>query len=270
MPSWPNGYGLGLGDQLVSAKPLMTSMTTYFVSSLVGSDSNDGLDPDTAYATLGKAITVAAGNASIIVLMSGHTQTLTTTVTPTAGTIIVGAGSSGGKPTVKLTMNAAATTIFTCSNAGVQIRNIWFPSNAQTNSASRVKFTGINGRMVGCYFECAGTDTGASVELGTGGSGGTIKDTTFISTTTSATSLPAAGLSVTAALTDISIDGCVFNEGTNGFNGVALSLGSTVTRLRAENLSFINGSSALFGAAAGIVTPTTVSGAGSISYSGGA
>lgn len=270
MPSWPNGYGQSLGDRLVTSRPVMTSYITYFVSSTSGSDSNDGLDPDTAFATLAHAISVAAGNTTVIVLMSGHTETLTATLTPTAGTIIVGAGSSGGKPTVKLKMNAAATIMFTCSNSGVQIRNIWFQSNQQTNSSSRVKFTGINGRVIGCYFECAATDTGASLEFGTGGSGGTVKDTTFISTATVTSALPAAGLTVTAALTDISIDNVTFNEGSVGFNGVALSCSATVTRLRAEDLAFVNGSSALFGASTGIVTPTTTTGGASISYSGGA
>lgn len=270
MPQWPNGLSQSLGDQLVVNRPLMTSYTTYFVSSTSGSDSYDGLDPDSPFATLAHAVSVAAGNTTIIVLMSGHAETMTATLTPTAGTIIVGAGSSGGKPTVKLKMNASTTIMFTCSNAGVQLRNIWFQSNQQTNSSSRVKFTGINGRVVGCYFECGSTDTGASVEFGTGGSGGTCKDTTFVSTVSAAGTLPNTALVVSAALTDIAVDGCVFNEGTFGFNGVALSFSSTVTRMRVENLSLVNGAGALFGSSTGILMPTTVSGSGAISYTGGA
>lgn len=269
MPQWISGIGQNLGDLLVTQGPLITSYSVAFVNSAMGNDTYDGTDVDTPFATLAHAITSESGTAGIIVLMSGHTETLTGTITPPAGTIIVGAGSSGGKPTVKLKLNAAATAMVTCSNAGVQLRNIWFQASQQTNATSKVKFTGINGLVSGCYFECGATDTGANIELGTGSSGTRVENTTIISTATTVTAQPQYGLNASAALTDIDIIGCVFSGGTSGFSSWALNLSSVVTRQRVEGLSLLLGADAIFGSSTGIVMPTTVTGSSRISYSGG-
>ena len=270
MPLWAGGYAQTLGDILVTGKPLFTSFTTYFVLSTSGSDSNDGLDPSTPFATYGAANTALSGQPGIIVLLSGHTEVLTATITPAAGQIIVGAGASGGKPTVKLQLNAAATIMVTASNAGVQLRNIWFQDNAQNNTAAKVKFTGINGLVSGCYFECGPHDTSAAnVEFGTGGSGGRVENCTFVSTATVATTKPFSGVVVSAALTDISVSNTVFDGGTYGFSSYALSANSAPTRSRFENFSLLRGADAIFGATTGFVLPTTVTGGSRISYSGG-
>lgn len=275
MPSWPSGIGQTLGDQLVTAAPLMTSYTTYFVYSTTGSDTtNTGLDPDSPFATISKAITTA-GAACVIVCLSGHTETLTTTLTPAAGTLIVGAGSTSDSlgntvPTVKLTMNASNTRYFTCSAAGVQLRNIWFEENLQSSNVSKVTFTGINGACIGCYFEENGNDTSAGLEFGTGGSGGRCENTTFISTAASVSSKPSSGLLVSAALTDITLKNVTFSEGTYGYSTSALSLTSAVTRLDAENISLLLGANASLTTSTGVFMPVTVTGAGTIAFAGGA
>lgn len=271
MPSWPSGIGQSLGDALVTGKPLLTSYTAYFVSSVTGNTAYSGLDPDVPKATIAQAIATASGASvtPIIVCLSGHTEVLTTTMTPAAGTILVGAGASGGLPTVKLAMNASNTTYLTCSNAGVQVRNIWFQANQQSSNVSKVKFTGINGYISGCYFEENGNDTAAGLEFGTGGSGGFARNCTFISTATAQATLPSSGLLVSAALTDIAIEGCSFSEGTYGYSTQALSFTATVTRLRGELDSLLLGANATLGATTGIFMPTTVTGAGTISYTGG-
>ena len=271
MPQWPQGIGQSLGDQLVTAHPLLTSMTTYFVDSATGNDTNGtGLDPNSPFATIGKAITVGAASAIIIVCLSGHTETVTTTLTPTAGTIIVGAGASGSQPTVTLTMNASNTVLFTCSAAGVQLRNLWFATNSVSSNVARVKFTGINGLVSGCYFECAGNDAAAAVEFGTGGSGGSCQDSTFISTAASLTAKPTYGMLVSAALTDINMDNVAFSDGSFGFSSFALAATATITRMRAENISLLLGANASLGSSTGIFMPTVTTGAISIAYAGGA
>ncbi len=270
MPNWPQGLAQTLGDILVTGSPLITSFTTYFVSSVTGSDSNDGTDPSTPFATYGAADTALGGSPGIIVLLSGHTEILTATITPAAGQIIVGAGASGGVPTVKLQLNAAATIMVTASNAGVQLRNIWFKDNVQNNTAAKVKFTGINGLVSGCYFECGPHDTSAAnVEFGAGASGSRAENCTFVSTATVATTKPFSGLSVTSALTDISVYNTVFDGGTYGFSNYALLASSAPTRSRFENFSLLRGADAIFGATTGFVLPTTVTGGSRISYSGG-
>lgn len=273
MANWPNGLGQSLGDSLVTGKPLMTSYTTYFVSSVTGTDggANNGLDPDAPAATIGAVLTAAgvAGVTPIVVCLSGHTETMTSTLTPTIGTIIVGAGSSGGLPTVKLTMNASNTILFTCSAAGIQLRNLWFRTNSVASNVARVKLTGINGLVKGCYFECAALDNAAALEIGTGGSGSMVNGTTFVSTAVLNTGRPTSGLSVTAALTDLDFDGCVFDEGTLGFTTTAFIASATITRMSGA-ISLLRGANASLGAATGFIMPSTVTGAGQINYSGGA
>ena len=270
MPQWPNGVGQTLGDSLVTGKPLITSYTTYFVSSATGDDTNNnGLDPDSPFATTAKVITTAAGAAVILVYLSGHAETFTTTVTPVAGSIFVGAGSSGGLPTVKLKMNASNTTLFTCSAAGVQLRNLWFQGNLVASNVARVKVTGINGLVSGCYFECGALDNAAGLEFGTGGSGSIVQNTTFVSTAVAVTAKPTSGLLVSAALTDIGVLGTVFDEGALGYTTSAFNTSATISRLRAD-FSLKNGANVSLGAATGFIMPGTVTGSSSISYSGGA
>lgn len=274
MPSWVNGLGQTLGDALVTARPLLTSYTTYFVNSATGTDggANNGLEPDAPAATIGAVLTAAgvAAVTPIVVLMSGHTETLTSTLTPTAGTIIVGGGLSGGLPTVKLKMNASNTILFTCSAAGVQLRNVWIQSNQVASNVARVKFTGTGGLVSGCYFECGATDNAAAVEFGATSSNGRCETSSFISTVTTNTTRPSYGLLVSSAVSDIGVIGCSFSDGTLGFSQKALAFTATVTRARVEGLSLLLGASASFGATTGVVLPSTVTGGGVISYTGGA
>ncbi len=266
MATWPEGLGQSLGDVLVTGSPLLTSFSVSFVDSVNGNDTNDGRDPNNAFATLSHAVTAESGTAGIIVLMSGHTEVMTATVTPPAGCIIVGAGSSGGRPTVKLSMNASNTIMVTASNAGVQLRNIWFQTNAQASNVARVKFTASSGLVSGCYFECGNNDSGAGVEVT--GNDFTLQDSTFISTGTTVASRPLSGLFVSSAVSDLAITNCVFSDGTRGFSAVACNCVNTVTRLRVENLSLLLGANATFGSSTGFVIPSSATGASTISYTG--
>lgn len=268
MPQWPNGLGQNLGDQLVTERPLHTNYKVSFVSSVTGSDTNTGKDPDAAFATLGHAVTDEGGTAGIIVLLSGHTETMTAAVTPPAGTIIVGAGSSGGRPTVKLTMNNPNTAMVIASANGVQVRNIWFCPNLQDSNISRVLFlSGADGLVSGCYFECGGHDLAGAVEVSTGGNNVTIDGCTFISTATSSAVRPSNGIQVSANVADLTVTNCIFSEGSNGYSGNAFNCNVTVTRLRGENLAFLLGADALIGASTtGIFMPTTTTGSSIVTW----
>lgn len=270
MAQWPSGIGQTLGDSLVTGRPLVSSYTAYFVNSVGGDDTNNtGLDANNPFATLSKAVSAAATATvtPIIVLMSGHTETMTSTVTPSVGTIIVGGGASGGLPTVKLKMNASNTIMLTCSAAGVQVRNVWFQSNVQASNVARVKFTGINGFISGCYFECGQLDNAAGLEFGTGGSGGISQSCTFISTAALTTGKPTSGLLVSAALTDIAVLAGSFSDGVFGFTTNAFHTTATITRLRAD-FALLLGANASLGSATGYAMVTST-GSGALSYPGG-
>jgi hypothetical protein len=257
----------------VTGSPLLTSYTTYFVSSVTGSDSNSGLDPNFPMATLGVALLAAAGAVvtPIVVLLSGHDQTLTAGITPVAGTIIVGAGSSGGKPTAKLTMNLSNTTMLTLSAAGVQLRNVWIKPNLISNNVARIKVTGAGCYIKGCYFECGSSlDAAAALEVGTGGNNSVISGNTFISTAAVTTSKPTYGFLVSAAVSDMFLLNNTVSEGTVGFGTLAVSFGATVTRLTCEPITPLLGANMTFGSSTGFVMPSGATGASTISYAGGA
>ena len=268
MATWPHGLGQSLGDILVTGIPLLTSYSVAFVDSVNGNDTNDGKDPNNAYATLAHAVTAESGIAGIIVLMPGHNEVMTATVTPPGGTIIVGAGSSGGKPTVQLQMNASNTVMITGSAPGVQVRNIWFKSNAQNSNVARVTLSGLGGMVCGCYFECGNNDQAAGLEIT--GNAVTVKDSTFISTGTSVASRPLSGLFVSGTCSDLYILNCVFSDGTRGFSAVACNVANTVTRLKVENLSLLLGANATFAGSTGFVIPSLATGASTVSYTGAA
>lgn len=217
--TYPSGAGESLGDSFVTSSPLVTTGYVWWVNSATGADaaSPRGRDRTRPLATLGQAYTNAAAG-DIIVLMDGHAETLTGALTLAKdGLIIVGAGSSGGLPTVKLTNDQAAGSLLVVSSHATQIKNIWFEENAQTCATRRVSIAGDGARLVGCYFQCGATDTGAAVEL----SGGypTIRSCTFVSTATALASQPSTGILLDTAISGPVIEDSTFDAGTAGFSG---------------------------------------------------
>lgn len=109
---------------------IITPGKIFYVSSVVGSNNNTGLETGEPKATLAGAISAAtANNNDIIFLLPGHAETLTTaTALPLnkAGITIVGLGSGSLRPT--FTFGAAAATI-PVSAANVYIQNVLFKAN---------------------------------------------------------------------------------------------------------------------------------------------
>ena len=242
---YASGLGQSLGDSLVTSEPFYTTEDVWYVYSATGVDAAapNGRSPAKPFATLGYAISASAVN-DVIVLMDGHAETLTSAVVPLVGQMIIGGGSSGGKPTVKLTMNAAAAGMFTVSNEHVCIRNIWFNTNAQANTVSMVKVTKRGFRMKDCYFECGQYNDNYALELFTDADYASVDGTRFVSTATVLTAQPytAMGITSSALLEQISMVGSSFDGGTVGFSsGYGLLATSQTEPLILENLSLLRG-----------------------------
>lgn len=246
----PNGLGEALGDPLAVTEPLYiagSAVGVKYVSSLIGDDTNDG-DREAPYATLAKGVSMM-GAGDVLVLMDGHTETLTSAQTVAVSCTIIGAGSSGGYPTVKLTNNAAATNMLILTGEYVQVRNIWFNTNAQSCSAPLIKFSGSSAhfRMHGCYFECSYTDQGGTILLNLDGEDKSValKNNTFISTATVRDERPEPAIALSDDLGLLTMDGDVFDAGTVGWDsGTAVRLKETdeeVNYFWAENVSFLRG-----------------------------
>lgn len=242
----PNGVGESTGDTLATAKPLLISGDVWYVHGSTGSDAYNGRDATKPLATLGQAHTNATSG-DIIVLKDGHTETLTSLLSITKTVTIVGGGTSGGKPTVKLTNNSAAAGLLDLVTGGAaELRNIWFNANAQTNAVARVKISSAAVKIIGCYFECGATDTGPAIEMVGANAGGLIRNTTLISTATVLTAQPESAIKLTGGtgMSWLTLDGVVVDGGTVGwsnFYAVDLSAALNIV-LRVESMSLLRGS----------------------------
>lgn len=262
---YPSGAGESLGDSMVTSGPMVTTGYIWYVYSGTGVDAagDRGKDRTRPLATIGQAYTNASAG-DIIVLMDGHTETRTSALTIAKSLKIVGAGSSGGLPTAKLTINSAASELFIISANSVQLRNIWFEENSQANASDKIRVTGAGFRMKGCYLECGDTDDGPALNLSTGANYANITSTTFVSTATALTTQPPQALYIGAAHTGLTMDGVVFDGGTKGYSGFhAINDTYGVTLVLFEGISLLRGADVKMDADATgtIISPTSASSA---------
>lgn len=272
MAFWPNGLGSTLGDTLVvQAAQMWVSGDVWWVdgNNSEASDSNDGRERNAPLATLAQAVTNAADQ-DIIVLMDGHTETITSTIgTNTTGLQIIGEGRSDGKPTVKLTFDMASGIGLSFSAQGVSVRNIWFPAQAQANASAKINFdsSSFAFQLLDCYFEAdENSDGGVEVNI-SDANAGLISGCTFISTATDAQNAPELALSFDNVT--IFIRDTVFDNGTVGWgNYYAMenAPGSAAT-IYAQNISLLRGADILLDTdAVGHVHVGTATGAAKIDF----
>ena len=83
---------------LLTAIPPTTGKIVFVGNSTVtlsssGTSSDAGSSPDRPYSTIASAVSATlASRGDVIVVMPGHAETITTTVTPLAGSSIIGLG----------------------------------------------------------------------------------------------------------------------------------------------------------------------------------
>lgn len=248
---WPNGIGAALGDSLAVARPLQASGKIWYVSSVSGSDANQGNDRDQPLATLGAAITASASD-DIIVLLQDHTETLVAGLTLSKRLAIIGEGDSAGQPTVSFKLNAAGANLFAVSTTNVEIRNIKFLASASGLGVTHIQVASTLCRIIGCRFEQARASIDSTaITLATGGNQALIKNCTFVSNATTAATAPGSALISGAAITDLEMQGCVFDAGAHGYSsaGALTFAAGAITRLKAEGISLLNGAEAFINAA---------------------
>ncbi len=256
---YPTGIGETAGDTLITSGPLTLSGSVWYVSSATGTDaaSPAGKSREKPLATLAQAITNSS-NDDVVVLLADHDETVTGAISVGKRLTIVGSGTNAGKPSAKVTMNAAAASLFNITTTNVWFRNVYFPANAQTNVATKFAYTGESmTRFTGCYFECGATDTAAILGTTAITSFSKLTDCTFVSTATVYTARPYAAIEAVDAA-DWEMSGCVFDGGTVGFSGAGVNDGAavlmsgTVARMYWTNISLLRG--------ADIVLPSTATG----------
>lgn len=243
MPFWSSGLGESLGDSLVTGNgPIWTSGTVWWVNSATGSDaaSPAGKERLQPLATLSQAITNAVAE-DVIVLMDGHAETIAD-LAVSKNLVIVGAGQSDGKPTVKLTPGASATVGMLSLAAQVELRNIWVTVPAAATSWPAIQCNS-DAKLIGVYQELDENNNTAGVYVLDGGIC-TIRNSTFVSVATDASDPPAAAVRLIDGVVPLYMDGVVLDGGTVGFQqGAAYSEDASAAAgaLYATNMSLLRG-----------------------------
>lgn len=142
------------GDNFLS-KPLVVTGSVWWVSSITGSNANAGTQ-ELPFATLAQAITSSTtNNGDVIILLSGHTETITSAISVSKAVAIYGVGSGSSAPNFIVNGNVDCIQM---SAANSELNNIYFPAGTAANT-SRVKIDAANVKVKGCTFLCGTNDT---------------------------------------------------------------------------------------------------------------
>jgi hypothetical protein len=151
----------GMGNSL----PITTG-NTYFVSSVTGAAANDGLSLGAPLAkvwgTTGAHSKCTTTNNDVIVVLPGHTETLSSATTvklDKAGVTITGLGYGAYRPT--FTIDTGNTVTINVSAANVTVNNCVFVGNFLSIAACFTLTTAANFTLTNCLF----SDAGASLDF---------------------------------------------------------------------------------------------------------
>lgn len=249
---YPNGAGGAVGDQIDTCKPLQTTGSIWYVSSLIGTDAAApaGQNREKPLATIAQAITNAASG-DMIVFLSGHTQVIPAGQTIAKSLILVGEGTNGVKPAVTFSTSFTSLPMFSLTANNIELRNLYFPASPSTVSSPRIAVSQPRCRIAGCYSEHNGNDTSWGVQLNAGADSFRVTNSTFISTATSTALQPLGALQSTTTVADLEFDNVVISAGTVGFsNYAAVDLSAAAaTRIRMTNVSLLLGADMKLGSA---------------------
>lgn len=276
--SLPNGIGGTAGDSLASAKPLLTSGAVWYVNSDGGADIGSGgifgSDRLRPFATLGYAVGQAS-DGDIIALMDGHEETRLSTLSITKNLTIVGEGASNGNPTATLIAGGATVEVlsFGSGSDNSEVRNVKFQPFTSAYTGSYILGASTSGILLkGCRFEANGFNDTYQVALGTGCNNWRIVGCTFVSTETNYATAPYTALANTAAISNLVIDGCVFDGGLSPFGTGSLvvafdNTAAAITELKGENISLLRGADvSLHASTTGYFNAQTSSGHARVSW----
>ena len=243
MPNqYPNGIGGTLGNSLVTCRPLSISGAVWYVSSATGTDAGGtaGRNREKPLASVSQAITNSS-EGDIIVFLSDHDQTISGPININKQLTLVGEGSVAGVP--EATFRSSANQIlFDAQVAGTQFINIKFEESTAVNTASRIEIGNTDIYLDQIYMECGANDA-HGVRATITGSRLTIRNSTFISTSTDIADQPGIAVSLEASgLADMRLEGVTFSAGTVGFaNYFAFSAQNAIERFVGQDISLLLG-----------------------------
>lgn len=236
---------------------LFTTGAIHWVDSVTGSDSNAGTE-HAPLATLAQAVSNAtASNGDIIVIKSGHTQTLTSATTINkAGLKIFGIGDGSDAP--HFVGNAAIDVLNVTAN-DVEINNLYFPVGTTAINTARINVDARNVHIENCTFLCGVYDSD-SVTITANGIDCEVVSCSF----TVSSDGPDSGVKVeSASATGLYIKDCAFNGGTYNWDDAAVYSASAHLNYKYQTITLTNDAGIKHTAAAKGVISELISGSGS-------
>lgn len=149
-------------QNVLGAGSLFTTGNVWYVSSVSGSNGNNGKSPRLPVATIAQAQSLAtASNGDVIVLMPGHTETITGAAgiaISKAGLTIVGLGQGTKRPIINFTTAIGAQMTVTAANTSFQ--NIVFTCGFDAITAM-ISVTSTDVSFLNCEFNTNNATMGA-------------------------------------------------------------------------------------------------------------
>jgi hypothetical protein len=204
---YPHGIS-SFGIPVIGAGPIVTTGTVYFVDSATGSNSNSGLDPTQAFATLTTAITACTTNkGDVIILMPSHAETISTTVTLSIANVsIIGLGNGTARP--NLTQGTTGSTgMLTVSGSNNRIANVYFTGSATGTNEPLLTISGSYVDVEGCFFAPASKQLYTILLSGTASTDISIKNCSFVASAAG----PDAIIFSSVMVHRVIVSGCYFN-----------------------------------------------------------
>lgn len=253
---YENGIvGSSEGGSAEIASDIFVTGAVYWVDSVDGNDSNAGTNRNSPKATLASAYSSAtANNGDIIIIESGHSESLGSSVTLSkAGVRIFGLGSGSNKPSFTVTANVDALDI---TAARQEINGLRFPVGTTTGNTSRVNIAAAHCRVVDCDFLCGQYDQN-SITIPDAGDDALVQGCTF----TISADGPDSGILVeSATLLGLEIKDCSFDGGSYDFDDAAVYSAVAHTEYRYDGNTLTNKASIIHTAAAKGQVSGTVAG----------
>jgi len=237
----PNVYVPGgtSGARLATRSPVFMSGSYWYVSP-TGLDAGGtaGRNRTRPLLTIAQAITNASAG-DTIQLIGGGTYTIAASLAVNKAGLKL--QSEGTELTRAKLAISTANPVLAISAAGVWVENITF-NIPGAGGSSHAAVTAASVLFHSCRFECDAFLSGRSVQLGAGSSNARLKNCTFVSQGSGASSVPAIGLEIAAAISDVELDTVIFEGGTYGWSDYALKATAAVTRLNGIDVDFLNDS----------------------------
>lgn len=202
-------------DSFIYNDIILTGVAIW-VDSVAGNNSNAGTE-EAPLADLAHAITAAtANNGDLIIIKSGHTEMVSSTITLSkAGVKIFGLGSGSSAPNFTVT---AATDGLNVTGANVEINNLYFPAGTSATNTSRINVDAANVKIKGCTFVCGAKDQD-TITL----TANALYPRVISCAMSVTASGPRYGISVeSASVSQLRLESCSFDGGTYNWSGGAV------------------------------------------------